>query len=36
MNECGLLQRTRGFTLNATAIKTKLLQFCKRMNAIVI
>jgi len=26
MNECGLLQRTNGFTLNATVIKTNLLR----------
>jgi len=29
MNEFGLLQRANSFTLNATAIKTKLLQFVK-------
>jgi len=25
MNECGLVQKTNGFTLNATVIKTNLL-----------
>jgi len=29
MNEFGLLKRANRFTLNATAIKTKLLQFFK-------
>ena len=29
MNEYGLVERTNGFTLNASAIRTSLLQFFK-------